>query len=81
MTLIQKAQYSKELLDNPMFMNIYNSIREQLIMNWENSQVMDIKNREVTYMRLEALKKIMQMIQGYIAEAIYEQKMKEEKEK
>ncbi|GEM_PF-5201905 len=79
MRLEDKAIYCQQLLDNPIFMDIFSTIEQELIDTWKNSPVSDMEGREVIYMRLEALRKFRTMLEGYIAEVEYERRMQEEK--
>ncbi len=79
-TLADKARYAQQLLDNPLFSEIFSAIENELTETWKNSPASDIEGREFTYLRLEALRKFRLMLEGYIAEHLYEEKLKEQKE-
>lgn len=80
MQLGDKARYCQQLLDNPIFMDIFSTIEQELTDTWKNSPISDKEGREFVYLRLEALRKFRYMLEGYISEADYERKMQEERE-
>jgi len=48
----QRAQYAKDILDNPVYKEAYNLVREALIQTLETSTHDQIREREAVYNKL-----------------------------
>lgn len=75
--LQENAKYANELLNNPLFLRIFNDINNELMEVWSNTGCAHIKEREACFYSVKMLHKIKQKFEGYIAEAKYEKKLKE----
>lgn len=74
--VLTKASLARQLKENPLFDVMLKDIEDEITDYWKNSPAGDKEGREVLYMRMEAIRKISSMVDGYIDTALYEQKIK-----
>lgn len=71
-TIDYKAELAKEVLGNPMLHEVFERIEDQLVTLWKNTNPSETEAREIAYYRLEAIRKVQNMIKGYLNQAVYE---------
>lgn len=74
----QKGELAKQMLDNPLYKEVIVKIENDLYYLWNNSQTEDRAGRERTWNMLQMLRKIDRTIVGYLNEALYELRIREE---
>jgi len=80
-TAIVKGSYASSLLNNPAFDIVFTAIETDLIRAFKTSAPKDSVLREHLYYRMEGLAHIKAALLGMIANAEYEAKVKESKNK
>ena len=80
MDVYRKAEYAKQILENPVFAEIISKIEQDIILKWKGSIVKGSEYREELFKEYEALLRINKVINGIINDAIYA-KQKEESER
>lgn len=77
MTIQVKAQHAKSLLDNPLWCNMFKSLKEKAIARWQNSRFDDRDKRDYEYIYLKVLDDVEKEIVRYISDAEIEEYQKE----
>jgi len=72
MEIIEEGQRAKELKDNPFFEKILKEIEDEIILSWIKSAPDQKDEREITYSRMEAIRKIRLEISKRIQNATIE---------
>lgn len=68
----QKAFHARELLKNPLFIEIIKDIEIQTFDIWKRCETKE--NREMLWLSMQVIEKIKYTLESYISNALYEEK-------
>ncbi len=80
MDIYKKAEYAKQILENPVYSEIISKIEQDIILRWKGSIVKGKEYREELFKEYEALIRIGNVINGIINDAIYAKQKEDEME-
>lgn len=71
--ILRKGTQAKTVLDDEIFKEALQSVREGYLDEWENTKIKDSEVREKAYMAVRLLKEIEGRLQAFVSSALFEQ--------
>ncbi len=80
LTVKERGSLAKSVLDNPIFEEAFNEIKEETLRQWEGTKVSEEITREFLWSYLRALYHIHNRLQSYVGDAIYQDGIEKERQ-
>lgn len=81
LTPMERASAAKQILGNSVFMEAVSELRREIMDLWEKTGVNQVEEREFCFVFGKALSRLVVRLEGYVNEAILEDRIREEREK
>lgn len=73
LTTNEKSAYAQQLINNPLFKDIFITMRESFLQSWETTSIKDKEDREDLWGLYRLSKVLEERVNAYVATALIEE--------